>query len=89
MFVLMHRGGEWTQKKAGTEVWVFNLSQHSRVGRIPLPVEANSIQLTQDSKPLLFAASIHEGVIQVFSALGGRYQGKIEEMGEPFTLYGL
>jgi methylamine dehydrogenase heavy chain len=89
MFVLMHRGGEWTQKKAGTEVWVFNLSQHSRVGRIPLPVEANSIQLTQDSRPLLFAASIHEGVIQVFSALGGRYQGKIEEMGEPFTLYGL
>ncbi len=89
MFVLMHRGGEWTHKKAGTEVWVFNVSQHSRVARIPLPVEANSIRVTRDGKPILFAASTHEGVIQVFSALGGKYQGQIEEMGQPFTLYGL
>jgi methylamine dehydrogenase heavy chain len=89
MFVLMHRGGEWTHKKAGTEVWVFNVSQHSRVARIPLPLEANSIRVTQDGKPLLFAASTHEGTIQVFSALGGKYQGQIGEMGQPFTLYGL
>ena len=45
--------------------------------------------MTQDSKPLLFAASTHEGVIQVFSALDGKYQGQIEEMGQPFTLLGL
>ncbi len=89
LFVLMHRGGEWTHKKAGSEVWVFNVHQHSRVTRIPLPVEANSIRVTQDSKPLLFAASTREGVIQVFSAQDGKYQGKIEEMGQPYTLYGL
>ncbi len=89
IFVLMHRGGEWTHKKPGTEVWEFNVDQHSRVARIPLPVEANSIRVTQDSKPLLFAASTHEGVIQVFSALDGKYQGQIEEMGQPFTLLGL
>ena len=89
IFVLMHRGGEWTHKKAGTEVWVFNVDQHSRVARIPLPIEANSIRVTQDAKPILFTASTHEGVIQVFSALGGKYQGQIEEMGQPFTLFGL
>jgi methylamine dehydrogenase heavy chain len=89
IFVLMHRGGEWTQKKAGTEVWEFNVDQHSRVARIPLPVEANSIRVTQDSKPLLFTASTHQGVIQVFSALEGKYQGQIGEMGQPFTLFGL
>jgi methylamine dehydrogenase heavy chain len=89
MFVLMHRGGEWTHKKAGTEVWVFDVSRRSRVARIALPVEANSIRVTQDSKPLLFAASTHEGIVQVFSALDGRYQGQIEDMGQPFTLYGL
>jgi len=89
MFVLMHRGGEWTHKKAGIEVWVFNVDQHSRVTRIALPVEANSILVTPDSKPLLFAASTHEGVIQVFSALDGKYRGQIEEMEQPFTLYGL
>jgi len=89
IFVLMHRGGEWTHKKAGIEVWEFNVDQHSRVARIPLPVEANSIRVTQDDKPLLFAASTREGVIQVFSALDGKYHGQIEEMGQPFTLFGL
>ncbi len=89
MFVLMHRGGEWTHKKAGTEVWEFNADRHSRVARIPLPVEANSILVTPDSEPLLFAASTHEGMIQVFSALDGKYRGQIEEMEQPFTLFGL
>ncbi len=89
IFVLMHRGGEWTHKKPGTEVWEFNVDQHSRVARIPLPVEANSIRVTQDNKPLLFAASTQKGVIQVFSALDGKYQGQIVDMGEPFTLFGL
>ncbi len=60
MFVLMHQGGEWTQKKAGTEVWVFDVSQHRRVAGIPMPVEANSIRVTQDGKPILFAAATRE-----------------------------
>jgi hypothetical protein len=45
--------------------------------------------VTQDSKPLLFAASTRDGVIHVFSALDGKYQGQIADMGEPFTLFGL
>jgi methylamine dehydrogenase heavy chain len=89
IFVLMHRGGEWTQKKAGTQVWVFNVDQDSRVAVIPLPVEANSIHVTQDEKPLMFAASTKEGMIQVFSALDGRYEGQIEDIGQPYTLFGL
>ncbi len=89
IFVLMHRGGEWTHKKPGTEVWEFNVDQHSRVARIPLPVEANSIRVTQDDKPLLFAASTQKDMIQVFSALDGRYRGQIEDIEQPFTLFGL
>jgi methylamine dehydrogenase heavy chain len=89
IFVLMHRGGEWTHKKAGTQVWVFNLAQHSRVAVIPLPIQANSIHVTRDDKPLMFTASTKEGVIQVFSALDGKYEGQIEEIGQPYTLFGL
>ena len=89
IFVLMHRGGEWTQKKAGKQIWVFNVDQDSRVAVIPLPAEANSIHVTQDDKPLIFAASKKEGVIQVFSALDGRYEGQVEDLGQPFTLFGL
>ena len=89
IYVLMHRGGEWTQKKAGGEVWVFNVEQGSRTARIALPVESNSIRVTQDDKPLLFAASTHEGEMQVFSAFDGSYKGKIGDLGQPFTLFGL
>jgi methylamine dehydrogenase heavy chain len=89
MYVLMHRGGEWTQKKAGTEVWEFNVDRHSRVARLALPIEANSILVTPDTKPLLFAASMHEGMIEIFSALDGRYRGRIEGIEQPFTLFGL
>lgn len=89
IFVLMHQGGEWTHKKPGTAVWVYDVNTQKRVAQISLPVEANSIRVTQDDKPLLFAASMHEGVIQVFSALDGKYLGQVKEMGQPFTLYGL
>jgi sugar lactone lactonase YvrE len=85
----MHRGGEWTQKKAGGEVWVFNVEQNIRTARITLPVESNSIRVTQDDKPLLFAASTHDGVMQVFSAFDRSYKGKIGDLGQPFTLFGL
>ena len=38
IFVLMHQGGEWTQKSAGTEVWVYDINEHKRAARIPLPL---------------------------------------------------
>jgi methylamine dehydrogenase heavy chain len=55
LFVLMHAGNYWTQKQAGTEVWVFDAEQRKLIRRILLAKPAKSIVVTQDDKPVLFA----------------------------------
>jgi methylamine dehydrogenase heavy chain len=88
LYVLVHRGGDWTHKQPGEEVWVLNLREGKRVDRIRLVESANSILVTRDDKPLLFALSEH-GFLQVYGAFSGRYLGRIDEVGiSPFVLIG-
>src|SRR6185437_3911064 len=90
LFVLMHQGGEWTQKSAGPEVWVYDVNDHKRVARIPLPLQSNAIRVSQDDNPLLFTLVTSESKLQVFSALKGRYLGTVNEVSQhPYTLFGL
>ncbi|HLK86314.1 MAG TPA: amine dehydrogenase large subunit [Candidatus Binataceae bacterium] len=91
LFVLMHQGGgEWTHKNPGTEVWVYDLKQHKRIDRIVLPQAANSILVSQDNAPTLFALSAMPAMMQSFSALDGRYLGTISGLsGVPWEMFGL
>ncbi|MGZ6253359.1 MAG: amine dehydrogenase large subunit [Candidatus Binataceae bacterium] len=90
IFVLMHQGGEWTQKSAGPEVWVYDVNDHKRVARIPMPLQSNAIKVSQDDSPLLFALVTSESKLQIFSALKGRYLGTVNEVSQhPYTLFGL
>ncbi|MGZ6242984.1 MAG: amine dehydrogenase large subunit [Candidatus Binataceae bacterium] len=90
IFVLMHQGGEWTQKSAGPEVWVYDVNDHKRVARIPMPLQSNAIKVSQDDNPLLFALVTSESKLQIFSALKGRYLGTVNEVSQhPYTLFGL
>lgn len=54
LYVLMHPGAHWTQKQAGTEVWVLDIASHNLIKRIELPQPAVSIAISQDSSPLLY-----------------------------------
>jgi methylamine dehydrogenase heavy chain len=54
LFVLMHAGTHWTHKKAGDEIWVFDVQAHKRVARFELEKPATLLTVTQDAKPLLF-----------------------------------
>lgn len=90
LYVLMHQGGEWTHQMAGPEVWVYDVNTHKRVERIPLPTASNAIMVSQDANPLLFAMASKDAVVQVFSALKGRYLGSVKEVSQnPYTLFGL
>jgi methylamine dehydrogenase heavy chain len=90
LFVLMHQGGEWTQKVGGPEVWVYDLKTRKRVNRIPLPAKSNAIRVSEDGNPLLFALVTSQSQLQVFSALKGRYMGTVNEVSShPYTLFGL
>jgi methylamine dehydrogenase heavy chain len=98
LYVLMHQGGEWSHKEPGTEVWVFNVNQHKRVDRIPLPVKANSILVSQDNAPILFAVTSGftaqqreplPPMMQEFAALSGKYLGAIKDLGgAPLGIFG-
>jgi methylamine dehydrogenase heavy chain len=56
LFVLMHAGAHWTHKEPGTEIWVFDITRHQRLARLPLRGgPAGAVAVTQDDAPLLFA----------------------------------
>jgi methylamine dehydrogenase heavy chain len=91
LFVLMHPGGgDWTHKKPGTEVWVYDVKGQKRVDRIVLPTVANAILATQDDAPTLFALNVANATLQAFSAQDGKYLGALSGLsGVPWELYGL
>jgi methylamine dehydrogenase heavy chain len=90
IFVLMHQGGEWTQKVGGPEVWVYDVNDRKRVAKIPLPQASNAIRVSQDDSPLLFALVTSDSKLQIFSALKGRYMGTVNEVAQhPYTIFGL
>jgi methylamine dehydrogenase heavy chain len=85
LFVPMHRGGEGTHKKGGSEIWVFDLKTHQRLARWPL--EPNklaaviSVQVSQDDAPILFAAT-DQSDVAVFDALTGKLRHIEKHLGQ-------
>jgi methylamine dehydrogenase heavy chain len=57
LYVLMHRGHDWTHKNSGTEVWEFDAASGRRIQRVKLPEPAQSIAVSQDDDALLYAIS--------------------------------
>jgi len=88
LYVLMHQGKDWSHEQAGTEVWVYDLGKKARLARIVLPQVADSIYVTRDDKPLLFAASHDSGTMQVFDAATRTYRGVMNNLGSPWIIYG-
>jgi len=75
LYVPMHPGGEGTHKDGGTEIWVFDLATHHRLARWPVTSQGLTrvvaVEVTQDSAPLLFAAT-DKADLAVLDALTGR-----------------
>src|ERR1700733_1417686 len=55
LYVLMHRGHDWTHKNSGTEVWEFDAASGRGIQRVKLPEPAQSIAVSQDDDTLLYA----------------------------------
>ena len=80
LFVLMHRGGEWTHKKPGTEVWVLDVAQQKRVNRIELATPASSIAVSQGPEQVQLYA-MTKNVLTTYDASSGEVIGTLEQMG--------
>jgi methylamine dehydrogenase heavy chain len=54
LYALMHQGEIDTQDQEGTEIWVYDTTQQRRVARLPLPVAATNVLVSQESSPRLY-----------------------------------
>jgi methylamine dehydrogenase heavy chain len=96
LYVLMHQGGEWTHKQAGTEVWVFNAGNKQRVDKIILPRQGLEIYVSRDRDPRMFVVSLPElgglpsaPALLSFSTASGRYLGALDQLpGFPMWIFG-
>ena len=58
LFVLMHEGGIWTHKQAGSEVWVYDAASGKRLQRVAAGASRRSrSRSARDDQPLMFALS--------------------------------
>jgi len=86
LFVIMHQGGLETHKDDGKDVWVYDLARHARVQSIALRKPAGSIQVTRDSKPLLFSISGEDGTLDVYDATSGEFLRSVDGVATTPTL---
>jgi methylamine dehydrogenase heavy chain len=70
LYVLMHRGRNWTHKSSGTEVWVFDAAAGKRLRRIRLAEPAQSVAVSQDDDPLLYVIADSERIYGLRAATG-------------------
>lgn len=86
LYSIMHRGGPETHKDPGKEVWVYDLARRTRIQRMALKNESGAIQVTHDSKPLLFSAFIESSTLDVYDATSGEYLRSVEHVGTTPTI---
>ena len=63
LYVLMHPGTHFTERMPGTEVWVVDAEAHKVLNRIPLSEPANSVAISQDEQPILYALTSDNGIV--------------------------
>lgn len=57
LYVLMHAGEHWTQKKDGEEVWIVDIATHRVIRRAALKDPAAHVAVSQDDHPQLYLVS--------------------------------
>lgn len=70
LYVLMHRGRQWTHKESGTEVWGFDTATGRRIARIALKEPAQSVALSQDDDPLVYTITDSQRIAAYRAASG-------------------
>lgn len=81
LYVLMHQGGDWTHKKDGDEVWVFDVDTHERTDRIELSKPSKSIAVTQGKEPVqLYALAKSE--LMIYDVAKRELVASLEQMGK-------
>ncbi len=84
LYSITHQGKHGvsnTAKDPGQEVWIYDIRKKKRTQKISLRRIANSIQVSKDAKPLLFAAYVGVNEIDIYDAMSGDYLRTVNEVG--------
>jgi len=81
LYAVMHQGGEGSHKDPGRAIWVFDLNKGKHVRTIQTTAPVGSVQVTQDDKPLLFAAFIGSNKLDIYDASSGAHLRTMPEIG--------
>ena len=71
LYVSVHRGGEWSHKEPGTQIWVYDVKSGKKQRVIELETPAISLAISQDDAPLLFAAFPDAAAVTIYDASKG------------------
>lgn len=63
LYVLMHKGPEWTHKNAAEEIWVVDVAAKAVEKRLKLEEDASIVAVSREENPLIFTANEKAEVI--------------------------
>lgn len=81
IYLLADQREKWTHKLPSRFVFAFNAASGKRVGKIALGHEIDSIGISQDDKPVLYAVSATDKALYLFDPASGKETGKVDELG--------
>jgi len=82
LFSIVHQGGPETREELGEEVWVYDVASRKRAQTITMRNKVGSIQVSQDSHPLLFACAMENNRLDIYDATSGKYLRTVEPLGQ-------
>ena len=81
LYLLADKRAEWTHKTPSRYVFVIDANTGKRLRRIELKHEIDSIAVSQDDQPYLFALSAGDKALYTFDAKTGKQIGEIGSLG--------
>lgn len=81
LYLLADQREKWTHKLPSRYVFVVDATSGKRLRRIELKHEINSIAVSQDDKPYLYAVSEEAKTLFTFDAVNGKALSSIDELG--------
>lgn len=81
IFLLADQRAQWTHKFPSRFVFVYDAATGKRLNKIELKHEVNSIAVSADKEPQLYALSAHDRTLYIFDAATGKETSKVEGIG--------
>ena len=79
LYVLMHENGrEGSHDDPGTEIWVFDTDEKTRVNRIPLTMPAIAFDITAGDAPRIVTTNV-EMNLEIYDAVSGKHVNSIAD----------